>query len=439
MAPVSVPAHPILPLPGAKEFKPEKPFIDKVRIPIKISGRPALKPIKFDDRNGLNSMETALLAVVMNSGLRLLREGKGGLPPQLIEGGIAPGFKLAYSLKNARGGGDGAKRDEGPGLGRPIMSLVAGSAGVASHTAAGGSIELATAWREWQVFIAARLYFFLHNTTRRRVSTLRRLMKLYKTHFMEIKKSGHGKQKHKELSEARAAFKGTKRKFEAAKKELDMFRVNLSHITGIPSSLILPLNQDIAPLRPKRLPTLKALLRGLDTLRLDLLALKLGAENKDAGFQGTIASRFPEIEIIVPESLIVYDRLIEAAGVNIDFPFFKKNYGQSNVERSSGKELLEVYNDRLGEAKKVIPYILAHLKRTAFDFSRVDKSLAGLKRKTGKLKKASRGGGKNLMKYYRASEKLLFTELLRIKYERRLVELEAAFEAASGRVLPSPY
>jgi len=48
-------------------------------------------------------------------------------------------------------------------------------------------------------------------------------------------------------------------------------------------------------------------------------------------------------------------------------------------------------------------------------------------------------GGKNLIKYYRASEKILLTELLRIKYERRLVELEAELEAGSGRVLPSPY
>ncbi|MFQ5442347.1 MAG: hypothetical protein ACE5EB_06455 [Thermodesulfobacteriota bacterium] len=435
VAAVSVPAHLISPLPGEKEFQPEKPYVDKVHIRVKMPIRPALKPINFDDRDGLDSMETALLAVIMNSNLRLLREGKGVRRPQVIEGGIVPGFKLAYSLKSARAGGFGAKTSETSGLGRSTMALIAESAGGASAAAEGASIELDTAWQEWQVFTAARLYFSLHNIARKRAGTLRRLKNVYKGLFKALKKYGRGKKRHKELIEARAAFKGTKLKLEGANNELNMYRVNLSHITGIPSSVVLPLKQDNSALRPKRLPKLKTLLKGMDTKRLDLLALKTGAKNEDAALQGAILSRFPEIESTVPGSLMVYVKLLAAAGVSIDFPFFKKNYGQSKVEKATGRELLEVYNERLEETKDLIPVILGHLKRTAADLSRVDKDLAGLKRKAGRSRKASRGGGKKLIEYYRSTEKVLLTELLRIKYERRLTELEAALEAETGRVL----
>ncbi|GMR04616.1 MAG: hypothetical protein BMS9Abin23_0516 [Thermodesulfobacteriota bacterium] len=427
---VAVNAASIVPL--SEQAVTETPEAEVVKILVRLDARPPLKAVSFDDRDGLNIMEAALMAVMINPGLVKVRERKGLKGPQLVKAGILAPLKLAYSVKGARGS-PGGKQTPQPGLGRKIMTRVAGLSAGAARRDKSGLVEIDAAWREWQVFVAARLYFSRREGAQRRVKTLRGLRNVYKGLFKAIQKHSPGKRGDNDLSAARSGFDGARENLKKAEEYLDLVRVQLSHVLGIPPSVTVKLERrPDAPYRGK-LPAAKALLKDMDKKRLDLIALKTGIQDEDGRLRGRILSRFPQIDVTVPQNPAAYENLFSKSGINIGIPVLRLDHGFISVGEAESGELMEVYKERLDEAKQLVPLIIVNMKRSTDRLAEIDRALPGLRKKVKRYAKVS-GRGKNLVHYYRATEELLLTELLRLKYERRLGDLESALEAATGRV-----
>ena len=107
------------------------PSMEKVRLQAKMIQHPILKPIDFDDRDGISPNEAAIVAVLANPKLRAIRDQREVSMAQLIQAGILPNPQLSYSLGIPTGGNtQGTVNAFGLGLGWDITSLIARNARV---------------------------------------------------------------------------------------------------------------------------------------------------------------------------------------------------------------------------------------------------------------------------------------------------------------------
>ena len=85
-------------LPLSREAAGETPDMTRIRIAAQEIHHPILKPLDFDDRNGLSPDEAAVLAVLANPGLRAVRDQRAIAAGQVLQAGILPNPRLTYAL-----------------------------------------------------------------------------------------------------------------------------------------------------------------------------------------------------------------------------------------------------------------------------------------------------------------------------------------------------
>jgi cobalt-zinc-cadmium efflux system outer membrane protein len=129
-----------------------------IRILAKNIKHPILKPVRFNDRDGLSPDEAGVLAVLVNPELRAVRDQKGLAEAQVFQAGILPNPQISLSLDVPTGGStNGAVNAFGLGLGWDFSSLISRGARLNAARRHAASVDLQVAWQEWQVAQAARL------------------------------------------------------------------------------------------------------------------------------------------------------------------------------------------------------------------------------------------------------------------------------------------
>ncbi len=413
------------------------PDLESIRIRAREIRHPMLKPVDIDFKKGLSADDVAIMAVIANPGLRVLRDQNGIAAAQLLQAGILPNPTFTYSLDVPTGGNSqGAFNAYGLTLDWDIKSLLTRGARVSSARAQAASVRLDIAWKEWQVAERAKEHVFSCIFLQKQLSVARGEEKRLRVNLDEIKKAVDlGDMTVIDLDAADAALRRIHSSVLDIKKRLEEERLALNRTAGFPPEAVLPLQKGITAPSMKALPTVEEIMNGIEARRLDLLAFRMGYQSQEERLRAAVRAQFPAINIGLTHLRDTSDVVTTGFAVAISLPFFDRNQGRIAIERASRRQLYDEYMDRLFQTRADAAGILAGIRSLGKQADAAKKAVRSLK----KLVQASHNGllegNIDVLSYYNELDRLTAKQLEVLKLQQGLADLNIALEITAGRYL----
>ncbi|MEP9412240.1 MAG: TolC family protein [Candidatus Brocadia sp.] len=410
------------------------PSMVEVRVQAKMIQHPILKPIDFDDRDGISPDEASILAVLANPKLRAIRNRKKVAMAQLIQAGILPNPQLSYSLGIPTGGNtQGTINAFGLGLGWDITSLIARNARMDAARYRVDSVDIDVAWQEWQVAQAAKLQVYRLLWIGQQLKLARVAVKGLRENLKLVKKSVQfGELTAVDLAAAEAALQQNRilqlKLIQEQKRGQNM----LNQALGIPAGSIVSIQQNITLPSWPVLPSVSNITEGLEDRRLDLLALKKGYESQEEGVRAAILSQFPKINIGFTHAGDTTNVVTTGFTVAIDMPFFDRKQGQIAIEQATRNQLFDEYMARLFEARSEINRILVDMDSIKQQIIATEKFIAELKGLVQIYYTALQVGNADILVYYNTKNELIAKQIEHVKLKQELTDLGISLEIATG-------
>ena len=120
---------------------------------------PELAAHPFNPDDGLDMTEVAILAVLNNPDLKVVRDERGITSAQLMAAGILPNPQLTAGLDSPLNGGSATMNAFNIGLNYDLNALITRQAAIDAARADSRKVDLTVLWQEWQVVQQARLLF----------------------------------------------------------------------------------------------------------------------------------------------------------------------------------------------------------------------------------------------------------------------------------------
>jgi outer membrane protein, heavy metal efflux system len=430
--------HP-MPLDGstvAQRLMP--PSMEAIRIEAKAIKHPILKPLDFDERNGLSPDEAAILAVLANPKLRAIRDQRGVAAAQLFQAGILPNPQLSYSLDIPTGGStQGTVNAYNLGLSWDIVSLVSRGAKINAARAHAGSVDIDVAWQEWQVAEAARMHLFRLMLIGKQLDLAKEAEKGLRENLKVVNQAVNlGEKTVLDLSAAETALDQSRLSVLTLAQQQEQEHLELNKTLGLPSNSIIPIERNIAFPSWEALPSETSIIDGIEERRLDLLALKMGYESQEANLRAVVLSQFPKINIGFHQARDTTNVVTTGFGITVDLPFFDRNQGQIAIERATRKQLFDEYVARLFEARSEVVRVLSDMESTQLQLRTTEESLPTLERLVEIYHMAVQENNADILSYYEARNTLFSKRIDVLKLKRDLADLGIALEIATGQYFP---
>ena len=414
------------------------PSMEKVRVHAKMIKHPILKPIDFDDRDGISPDEAAILAVLANPALRAIRDRREVSMAQVIQAGILPNPQLSYSLDMPTGGNtQGTINAFGLGLGWDITSLIVRNARIDAARYRMDSVDIDLAWQEWQVAQAAKLQVYRLLWIGQQLKLAKEAVKELRENLKIVEKSvKFGELTAVDLAAAEAALQQIRILQLKLIQEQKHGQIALNQALGLPANRTFSVQQNIPLPSWPALPSAPKITEGLAERRLDLLALKKGYESQEAGVRAAILSQFPKINIGLTHAGDTTNVVSTGFAVTIDLPFFDRKQGQIALEQATRNQLFDEYMARLFEARSEINRILLDMDSVKQQISATEKFIAELKGLVQIYYTALQVGNADILVYYNTKNELITKQIEHVKLEQELSDLGISLEIAAGEYFP---
>ena len=412
--------------------------MEKVRVQAKMIKHPILKPIDFDDRDGISPDEAAILAVLANPTLRAIRDRKEVSMAQLIQAGILPNPQLSYSLDMPTGGNtQGTINAFGLGLNWDITSLIPRNARMNAARYRLDSVDIDVAWQEWQVAQAAKLQVYRLLWISQQLKLAREAVKGLRENLKIIEKSvKFGELTAVDLSAAETILQQIRILQLKLIQEQKRGQIALNQALGLPASSVVLVQQNIALPSWPALPSVTKITEGLKDRRLDLLALKKGYESQESSVRAAILSQFPKINIGLAHAGDTTNVVTTGFAVTIDLPFFDRKQGQIALEQATRNQLFDEYMARLFEARSEINRILLDMDSAKQQIIATEKFIAELKGLVQIYYTALQVGNADILVYYNTKNELITKQIEYVKLKQELTDLGISLEIAAGEYFP---
>jgi len=413
------------------------PTMEIIRIKARAIKHPILRPVDFDIRDGLSPDEAAVMAVIANPTLRAIRDRRGIAEAQLIQAGILPNPQISYNLEIPTGNKEGTVNGYGFGLGWNIRSLITRSARMYAARAHAASVDLDIAWQEWQVAESAKLHFFRLFYLGRQLLLTKKAEQRFRKALKSIKKAvALGEKTDTDLADAEMALQQAHTSALTTEKARKQERLALNRTLGIPPNQIIPIQRNIHLPSWQSLPSEADIMKGIDSRRLDLLALKMGYQSREAGVRAAVLSQFPKISIGLSHASDTGRLITTGFELSIELPFFDRNQGKIAVERATRRQVFDEYIARLFEARSKVAGILSDMKSLKEQLSTTKDTILTLKHLIKSYKTALQQGNIDIMSYYRVQNELSAKQIKIVKLRQVLTDMGIALEVAAGEYFP---
>jgi outer membrane protein, heavy metal efflux system len=431
-----------LPLtPAAVDQSLAPPNMDTVRTIAGTLKHPILRPVAFDDRDGLSPDEAAILAVLANPSLRAIRDGRGVAQAQVLQAGILPNPSVS---------GEGEFPQHAPGEVNgytldavwDVTSLITLAAKVDASKAQAASVELDIAWQEWQVAQSAKTAVLQCVALEAQLAAAEEVESRLQENAKTVRAAA---EKHfktvVDLAAAEAAFQEAETQTLDVRSDLRKERLALNKALGLAPGTTVRLQADI--LLPSRItpPPAAELLNGLEDRRLDLVALRRGYENQEATVRAAILAQFPKVELGIHHTRDTGNFVTLGPMMTLDLPIFDRNQGNIAIETATRQKLFDEYTNRVFEARSEIADLLGDLESISEKIARAEAALPALEQLVKTYEAAIANHQVDVLSYYSARNDVAKKRLDILKLKQSLVETRIALEMASGRYLadaPAP-
>jgi outer membrane protein TolC len=323
--------------------RPSELTIDPARMPTR-----DLAAYPFDAHDGLDEMETAMVAVVNSPDLTVLRDDLGIAHAESFAAGLLPDPQLTASQDFVTGnsGGPGATNPYGLGISYDVGKLLTYSSRTHAADWTEKQVDLNLLWAEWQTVAQSRLMFtrVLHDrAVVKRLLTESTTLDALRSSIEEALAAGH-------LSADLAltglnAAADTQRQLIDARAALSQSEHGLRQLLGFAPEAPLVLVERSPTAAPELMP-IESDLQDLPRRRPDLLALRAGYESQNERLRAAILEQFPAINI-------GFNRARDNAGVytsvfaiSMTLPLFDRNRGNVAIQRATRERLRDDYAAR---------------------------------------------------------------------------------------------
>ncbi len=410
------------------------PKMEEVRIEAREIGHPRLKPIPFDDRDGLSPDEAAVLAVIAHPALRALRDQRGIASAQLMQAGILPNPQLSYSLALPSGGATGGTNTAfGLGLGWEITSLISRPAQMDAAQTRMQSVNLDIAWQEWQIAQAARLSAYTAETLDQQAALLREVaLRLDENRQLISKAVKMGQATELQLSAVASTYAQAHQRQMEVEGQARKAHLQLKQALGLPPETEIHLQPVPMPeyfsVRPAVI-----LEKELLTWRLDLLALQQGYASQEAQVRSAILQQFPKISLGLAQARDNSNLYTLGFGLSIDLPIFDRNQGIIALQRATRQQLFDEYLNRIFESRADVARLVTEIQTTNTLIQAAAEALPPLEHLVATYRRAVQEGQADVLNYYAAWNSWTDQRVNILSLKLQGIELRIALELASGQ------
>ncbi|MEJ2704678.1 MAG: TolC family protein, partial [Sedimentisphaerales bacterium] len=429
-----------MPLPSsAGGSKPVSLNDTDIKIQAEEIHHPVIEPIDFNYLDGLSPDEAAILAVIANPKLKAAREKKRVASGQLLQAGLLPNPRLSYDMEFPTGGDTaGTVTAFGVRLDWAVRSLISRGARMDAARHDAKSVSLEIAWQEWQVAEAAKLYLYRLMVADKQLAIAEDALAGQRESHKLIKKGFNlGEKTSIQLSDADSAVRKSELAMLAARQTRETERLALNQTLGLSPEQTVNLQKGLAIPGFDDLPSAQKLINGMESRRLDLLALRAGYQSQEAKVRAAVKSQFPRISIGPSVGRDTENVDTAGFGVNIELPFFSRNQGNIAIERATRQQVFDEYIARLSDARFEIAKMFAEVESTRRQIDAVERSLPVLRKLAQSYKQAAKNGTADYLSYYGTLNEFHSRQIELFTLQGKLVDLGVALEIASGRYLPS--
>ena len=421
-------------LPLSREAAGETPNMTRIRIAAQEISHPILKPLDFDDRDGLSPDEAAVLAVLANPGLRAVRNQRGIAAGQVLQAGILPNPRLTYFLSIPTGVFPVETVTEfGGTIMWDLQTLINRGARVEAAEARAQAVDLDVAWQEWQVAQAAKLAAYRLVTLRNQAQLATALSDFLTDNVTQMRQAlQRGILTGLELSAAETAYINARTNRLELEKQMRQQQVAFNRLLGLPPDSAIPLERSIA--LPARLvpPTLEWFLNGLEDRRLDLLALRQGYASQEATVRAAILSQFSNIAIGFYDVRDLGNFYRPGPQISADLPIFNRNQGNIAIERATRQKLLDEYTNRVFQTRNDIARLLVTITWLNDQVATAQAGKPILQKLVVTLREALRQGQATVVLYYTALINLTAQQIQILTFQQQLIDMLITLELETG-------
>jgi outer membrane protein TolC len=412
--------------------------IDRVKVAAAKLEHPLVKPLVIDGNGGYSPDEIAVMAVIVSPQLRALRDQRGVARAQVIQAGILPNPQFSQSIDLPHGNADPSYvAAHTTGLSWDVSALLAHHDEVEAAKASADAVDLDVAWQEWQVAQDARLRAFRLLAMRAQLPLARAIEAGLEANMGALRQGLAGG--HKTMADLTAA---TDLLTQARNTRLALEQSITADRLAINIALAQPVDQAIEIKPAATFPTLAddtsatdELLAGIESRRLDLVALALGYRSQEATLRAAVKSQFPKIGLNFSRANDTSDVKTLGGGIGIELPLFDRRQGVIAGAKATRQQLFDEYYARVAEARAEVRQILENLVATRAQLDEATHSLPDLELLAASYDKAFQSHNADILAYRDAQAALATRRMEESKLRQDVLELSVALEIATGRPL----
>ncbi len=350
---------------GCAHYAP-KPLPQQFSVPdspsaVKVDVRRMPREVRhvWNPADGLDSEETAMLAVANNPQLRASRAALGVARAQVFAAGLLADPQLAFNEDYAMTPGTqnawalGLGFDVGDWLMRSSRQRVAR----AGETAAAQQLL----WQEWQVIGAARLGWL-------RVRDDERLLPLLQQEADGLRQrslasraaAASGNLPADAAATAWQAWQAAQSRCDDGRRQLQQDRLALNALLGLGNAAQVELSGEWDAALPD-VAALRAQIGVRLDRRPDLRALRAAYVAQEASYRAAVLAQFPLLGISINRAQDNYGDNSVGPGIVLSLPVFNRNRGNIAIARASRQQLYDEYRASWLAARNEVEIALGNL------------------------------------------------------------------------------
>ena len=412
--------------------------IEAVKVAAERLDHPLVRSMRIDGEGGFTPNEIAVMVVIVSPQLRTVRDQRGLARAQVVQAGILPNPQWNESADIPQGNADPTLvTGRSHGLGWDLGALLTHHDDVAAAKANAHSVDLQIAWQEWQVAQDARLRAFRIVSMQERLPLEREIEAGLAENVTVMRQSfDRGLKVAADLTAATDLYTQSRDARLALEQSLIADRLALNLSLGLPANAPLQIKlPEAAPTLATDADAASRLLRGMETRRLDLVALTLGYQSQESTLRSAVLAQFPKINLSVNKAYDTSNIRSRGWAIGVDVPVFDRHQGVIATAKATRQQLFDDYVARVAEARAQVYQMIEDLAVVQTQLSGATGSLADLKLLANGYERAYASRNADVIAYRDARAALALRRIEEIKLRQDLLELSVGLEIATGQAL----
>jgi len=414
------------PLP-LQQGRPARLVVDTRSLPF-----PPMAAHRFDPDDGLDIVEVAMLAVVNNPDLRLVRDDAAIAHAQSFSAGLLPDPQLSLSSDLSNSGGAGASRAFSAGLNYDITGLLTHGAQHRATENDAAKTDLVLLWQEWQVASQAQLLFVKVVQGRRQMAVLNDTRQVFADRYARTRRAlDSGLVSSDAVTPNLAALQDVERQLFDLKKLQNQAAHELNTLLGLPPDTVLVLQPD-GGVGTVDAALAQSALADIAQRRPDLRALQAAYQAEDQRYRSALLAQFPALTLGFTRARDSSNVYSSGIGVTMSLPFLNRNRGNVAIGQASRQKAYDEYQVRVQAARNDVQRILDEQALNLAQAARLDADLQDQAKVLALGEQAFRAGNADVLAYALARSALLARQLERIALEQAMLEQRVALRTVLG-------